>query len=437
MRLKKGSFIVSLVAVSVGILALACSSASPSSTATQPPVAAAQPTAAPTSPPPQPTVTTPSQSQPTPTAEAQTSPPAQETAGAFAWTIEEIDTGTKPSLALTTDDVPNVAYMLEAQDGFVRNAVRNGSTWDISDVVNGYFYGPLDIAIGPDDVPHIVYHDHQDSSFKPDKGDAILSSLENGEWKFEKLFDDGHDGWDTRITVDSEGGVHISAIDPLDFGGNGVEYYSKDDSGKWIVEDIGSGPQTYKYATSIAVDPQGNPHITFFDQDDKTLALASRDDSGWSINVVDGERDAGLFSSLIIDSDGRFHVSYLLRQSQTSGIVRYATRGADDMDWEISDVGSLDKLSFGFVGARHITSLALDSEGNPWIAYSDEEKIMLAVWDGSAWQTQTAVDAEGKILGQLVVLKVDSKDQPHLTYFEVTSKSPLNGRVMYAKGARQ
>lgn len=436
MRLRKGSFIVSLVAVSVGILALACTSASPSSTATQPPVAAAQPTAAPTSPPPQPTVTTPSQSQPAPTTEAQTSQPAQETAGAFAWTIEEIDTGTKPSLALTSDDVPNVAYMLEAQSGFVKNAVRNGSTWDISDVARGYFYGPLDIAIGSNDVPRIVYHDHQDSSFKPDKGDAMLASFENGEWTSEKLLDQGHDGWDTRITVDSEGGVHISAIDPVDFGGNGVEYYSKDASGKWVVEDVGSGPQTYKYATSIAIDPQGNPHITFFDQDDMTLALASKDSSGWSISVVDSETDAGLFSSLVIDSDGRYHVSYLLRQSQTSGIIRYATKGADDTEWEISDVGSLDKLSFGFVGARNITSLALDSEGNPWIAYSDEKKIMLAVWDGSAWQTQTAVDAGDKTLGQLVVLKVDSKDQPNLTYFEVTSKSPLNGRVMYARGVR-
>ncbi|MCH8109558.1 MAG: hypothetical protein IIB15_05460, partial [Chloroflexi bacterium] len=127
MRLKKGSFIVSLVAMSVGILALACSSASTSSIVTPPPASAAPPATAPTSPPPQSTVTAPSQSQPAPTAEAQTSPPAQETAGAFAWTIEEIDTGTKPSLALTSDDVPNVAYMLEAQSGFVRNAVRNGS----------------------------------------------------------------------------------------------------------------------------------------------------------------------------------------------------------------------------------------------------------------------------------------------------------------------
>ena len=57
-------------------------------------------------------------------------PPAPEE-GAFAWAIEDVDEGTKPALALTGAGVPNIAYMLEAQDGFVKNAVRAGSSWDI------------------------------------------------------------------------------------------------------------------------------------------------------------------------------------------------------------------------------------------------------------------------------------------------------------------
>lgn len=60
--------------------------------------------------------------------------------------------------------------MLEAQDGFVKNAVRAGSSWDIDTLATGYFYGPLDLAIGPDDVAHVTYHDHQDSGFDPAKG---------------------------------------------------------------------------------------------------------------------------------------------------------------------------------------------------------------------------------------------------------------------------
>ena len=36
--------------------------------------------------------------------------------------------------------------------------------------------------------------------------------------------------------------------------------------------------------------------------------------------------------------------------------------------------------------------------------------------NGSGWDIDTVVDAGGKTLGQLVVLKLDSNDEPHLTY---------------------
>ena len=352
----------------------------------------------------------------------------------FAWELRDVDVGTKPALALTSKGVPYVAYMLEAQRGFVKNAVSNGSSWDITTVADGYFYGPLDLVIGSDDVAHISYHDHQDSTFKPDKGDAVYAVLQDGNWDVITILNPGHDGWDGRITVDSQNRPHISAIDPQDFGGRGMEYYGLNDSGDWVVEDVGTGPITYKYATSIAVDLQGNPHITYFDQNDNDLAIASRNASGWSISKVDTAGDTGLFSHLQIDDEGRFHISYFQRGSTSSGVVKYATRGSDETNWEIREVDSLDQLTFGFVGARNITSLDLDSKGNPWIAYSDEQKLKLAVWDGSGWQLQTVVDAESKTLGQLVSMKLDFQDQPHLTYFEVTNKGPLEGLIKYAKG---
>ncbi len=101
---------------------------------------------------------------------------------------------------------------------------------------------------------------------------------------------------------------------------------------------------------------------------------------------------------------------------------------------EISQVDTLDKLSFGFHGARNITSLAIDREGKPWIAYSDEKKLKLAVWNGSVWDIQTVVDAGSKTLGQLVSMKLDTQDRPHIAYFEVTKAGPLEGKVKYALG---
>ncbi len=412
------------VGSSLAVIAVACSG---SDTQARP---AAQPAPAATAP--IPTAT----ASPAPTAPAApAAPPAAAAEGAFTWEIDDVDSGTKPALALTSDDVPYVAFMLEDQRGFVKNAVLSGGSWDITTVAEGYFYGPLDIAIGPDDVPHISYHDHQELRFNPDKGDATHAILDSGKWTVETLFDNGHDGWDNRIVTDASGRPHISAIDPKEFGGNGVEYYHQDESGEWVVEGVGTGPLTYKYATSVAIDPEGNAHITYYDQNDNDLALASRGSSGdWEISKVDTEGDTGLFASLLIDDGGRYHISYLQKTSETSGVVKYATKSASDTGWEITEIDTLSKLTFGMTGARNITSVVVDGAGNPWIAYSDEELIKLAVWNGSDWEIGTAVEAGLQTLGQLVSLKLDSEDQPHIAYFIVTNKGPLEGRVKYAKG---
>ena len=73
------------------------------------------------------------------------------------WDVLDIDEGVKPALALDSGGIPHVAYMLEKLSGFVKGAVLRDDIWDISTVADGYFYGPLDLAIGPDDVTHVAF----------------------------------------------------------------------------------------------------------------------------------------------------------------------------------------------------------------------------------------------------------------------------------------
>ena len=449
---KRGRLIVALTsAVGVAIL-VACGNGSAAAT---PVPSVLTPAAVEASTPTPPVVSPAATSEPGPTASPTAGPvavappqvtpvPAQHEESAvtardvpsFTWQVTDVDAGTKPALALTSDDVPYVAYMDEAQDGFVKNATWNGTSWDITTVARGYFYGPLDLAIGPDDVAHVAYHDHQDPlGFRPDKGDATYAVLRDGEWSVEAAFDEGHDGWDNRIAIDSQGRPHMSAIDPADFDGVGVEYYRLDESGEWTVESIGSGPQTYMFGTSIAIGPDGTPYISYFDQNEQALALALRDESGWEITFVDSARNAGLFPSLVAEQSGRLHVSYLERTGANAGTIKYATRGADEETWEIREVQALDGFSFGAVGARNATSLIIDDQGTPWIAYSNEQGVSLAIWDGSQWQVQLVAEpSRFRTLGQLVSLKLDFSGDPHIAFFEVTGKRPLTGIVKYAKG---
>ena len=385
------------------------------------------------------TVAPTSEPAPSPTGQAQQVQPEPSTTGdtsasGFTWTIEDVGEGAKPAIALTDDGSAYVAYMLEAMPGFVKVAKRDDSGWQTDTVEEGYFYGPLDLVSGPDGTIHLIYHDHEENQFQPSKGDVAYAVLKNGEWSKENVFNPGHDGWDGRLFVDSNGNAHISAIDPEEFDGDGLEYYGQDASGAWTVEQVGTGAITYKYATSVATDPQGNPHITYYEQNKDDLALASKTDSGWVVTTVDGEGSTGLFSSLAIDADGRYHISYFEKVSNSSGVVKYATKGADEADWEIREVGSLDSLTFGFVGARNITSMVVDSSGNPWIAYTDEKVVNLAVWDGADWQTSAVAEASDDLLGQIISLKLDSSDAPHLTYVEGASQRSADGIVKYATG---
>jgi hypothetical protein len=116
----------------------------------------------------------------------------------------------------------------------------------------------------------------------------------------------------------------------------------------------------------------------------------------------------------------------LKRTSNSPGVVKYATQASGDAVWEIRSVDTVTKLMFGFIGARNITD----------VAYSDEKLLRLAVWDGSEWRIDTVVDAGSATLGQLVSLALDFQDRPHIAYFEVTDKSPLDGVVKYAFGTR-
>ncbi|MFQ5878915.1 MAG: hypothetical protein ACE5IZ_01910 [Dehalococcoidia bacterium] len=378
---------------------------------------------------------TPAAAAPIPTPTPSTPAPTPTAGGAvqFQWQLQEVDRGTKPALALDSQGVPTIIYMLERNDGWVKAAVWNGSGWNIATVAEGYFYGPPDVAIGGDDVPHVSYHDHQDPrQFRPEKGDAVHAFVKDGEWVVDAVFDDGHDGWDNRVVVDANNRPHISAIDPVDFGGRSVEYYFIDDNGEWQVEEIGSGALTYRFATAIAINPAGEPYITYYDQDETSLRLASRKAGEWSIETVDDEGETGLFSSLIVDSNGGVHISYLEMTGRSAGYVKYAFRSDPGSPWQVARVDTLEDIFFGFTGARNITSLALDSQGNPWIAYSDEKEMRLAIWDGSQWQVQTVATSGQNPLGQIVILKLDAQDRPHIGYAEVTSKDPLDGVIMYA-----
>jgi hypothetical protein len=347
---------------------------------------------------------------------------------AEGYTATWVGEGIKPDLELAPDGTPGITYLVEDLNGRIGYA-NAGTGWSTEKVVDGYFYGPIGLAYTPEGVPHIAFHDHQDTEFKQDKGDLTLA-VGGASWEIGPLQDDGHDGWDSTIAIGSDGVVRAAGIDPQQFGStDGVEYYEQTTDGDWEVTPIGSGAVAYEFNVSLAVDPAGNPALTYYDTATQTLQFAARSDGEWSIETVDADGDTGRYSSLTFDDAGTPHISYLRLDSASEGTVRYATR--DGAGWVTSDVDTLTDLRTGFTGARRVTAIALDGNGRPHVVYSDEALVKRAVADAGTWTAETIVTAGDRALGQLVSFRLTNDGAVHLAVFEVTAASPLSGIVAY------
>lgn len=347
-----------------------------------------------------------------------------------AWNTTVIGSGIKPALDINSEGVPAIAYLLEdVGEGFVKFASASDD-WAPKTIIEGYFYGPLDLAYDPEGRPNIVYHDHQASSFQQDLGDLTYAVRTLLGWQVATAVDDGHDGWDSTIAIGDDGVVRAAGVDPSQFGStDGIEYYELRD-GTWTVTAIGSGPTEYEFNVSLAVNAEGQPALSYYNDGDGDLVFASFDGSAWNLETVASEGDVGKFSSLQFDAEGRPHITFYEELSASTGRVLYAVREAGT--WTVEEIGTLDDVRLGMTGARRNTSLALDADGVAHVAFSDQSGVSYATRTDGVWEVSDVATAADRPFGQLVSLKLDAAGVPHLAFTELTQSGPLSGLIVYA-----
>ena len=349
------------------------------------------------------------------------------------WEVQEVGEGIKPAFAIDEEGVAHVTFLTEADHGGLFYAHNRNGDFEVETISEGYFYGPVDLALSPSGTPIIAYHDHQALQVDMALGDEVIAHLAESGWELTTVSDDGHDGWDNSIAVDDAGNWHTAAVDPSQFGGeDGVEYATLVDGAVTVVP-VGSGPIKYEFGTSVQLDSSGSPSVAYYNDRDQQLEFASLGPGGWSVETVDNQGDAGRYASLVYDADGAPHIAYYVAESRESGMVRHAWKEASG--WQIVNVGNLENLEMGHTGARKITSLAIDNQGSVHLAYTDRDRLIYARQTDEGWVGQEVVEPGSKVLGQLVELAIDSAGSPHLIWYEAVRVSPsLEGIVRYAVG---
>ena len=183
------------------------------------------------------------------------------------------------------------------------------------------------------------------------------------------------------------------------------------------------GSSLFAYTVSIALDPQGNPHI-FYQDGQGGMRHATIDPiAGWVHETV--PLAAGLYSSMAIDSSGTIHVAD--GPISPSGIG-YATK--------TNGIWTTDTIigpSNGMAGL----SLAVDSQGTPQVVWADNRSSFNEVvyarrgtgaipWSSGNFEVISGDKA------YWVSLAVDAQDVPSVSYWGWTDSSALASRLIYA-----
>lgn len=156
------------------------------------------------------------------------------------------------------------------------------------------------------------------------------------------------------------------------------------------------------------------------------VCVASAFGQAWFIEKVDTTGDVGCFSSLIIDSDGIPYIAYM---DATNGSLKYAFSDGTTWTVEVADDNS-GLGGVGFFAAIDIGSVT----GRPEIVYYDMFNTHLK-WarrdpDGT-WFVGTPDGNDVNDVGQgcdIVIGEEGGKDIAHISYYDATA-----GYLMYAR----
>lgn len=237
--------------------------------------------------------------------------------GSSGWQLETVDPTSMrhSSIGLDGSGRVHIVYTDATITGHVFHAVKDGTTWAITQVDSGNFGSWLDAAVAPDGTVHAVYVPRPQASsvfrYAVNDGSGWAKETVSGCWT------------DLSIALDPQGRPHVVCKGP-----GGLHYHVRE-NGAWTStvalegsELVPPRPTTHVgLEPSIAIDANGDPHVSFRTRADvivpNHLYYASIVDGSWNPEVVDvAGWSTGLGGELALDDEGRPAIASALWQLQ-------------------------------------------------------------------------------------------------------------------------
>ena len=222
------------------------------------------------------------------------------------WNVSQIEgtgynTGYFPSLVLDANNNANISY----HDGWnLKYAKFNGVTWSTSTVDGSGASNYTSIGLDGRGYPNIVYNSNGSSNL-------MYAKWNGSAWQLSTIDASAGAAAYNSMTIDANGNPHV-AYRALNAGNNCLKYV-KYTGTAWTTPVMIANKNVGNY-NAIALDGSGYPHITYWHDNtsaqDDNLMYAKWNGIVWSTMTVDSYGAVGQYSSIAIDANGVPHISY-------------------------------------------------------------------------------------------------------------------------------
>ncbi|MBI2058603.1 MAG: carboxypeptidase-like regulatory domain-containing protein [Nitrospirae bacterium] len=210
------------------------------------------------------------------------------------------DLGQYTSLALDSNGKVHIAYY-DVTDADLEYATNASGSWVITANVDagGNVGTYASIAVGTDNKAYVAYYDVTNT-------DPKYATNASGAWVAATI--DTAPGAGTSIALDSGNKAHVSFWDNA----NTDQRYATNASGSWVVSTMAFLTGATTPESSIKVDSNGKVHACHQDVTDLDLLYSTNTSGAWTNTRLDSTGNVGRYCSIALDPGGNPHISYTL-----------------------------------------------------------------------------------------------------------------------------
>ena len=335
------------------------------------------------------------------------------------WNLETIDQGRQGDIAIDSAGVVHVAYLDSPYGSDVAYAFRINDQWTATTLTDVNEIYEIAMAVDTSGAPHIIYTEGNLAEFNFDLQHITLT--ESGWSSPETILTGDADMrfWSPTIKMDRNNHIHITYLYTDADAGSGVIHYLTNSSGDWENHELNDKYQNpASNDVSMVVDQEGHVHIvSYFVSMGGPRYLTNAPDGQWSLlqriqsNWGGGQLEL-LTIDVALDPDGNPHVSYVGSDNgETVENHRYATKVNNQWTSQQIDEGSWSSTG---------NAIASDLDGVEHIAYYHVEsgELRYAMNYSGSWPHET-IDTPEETLNnyhRCVDMVTDKNGFVHLVY---------------------